>query len=337
MRSRIGRWGMVLLVGVGGLGWMAARTQAAEAQVDPLGSWREGPSKQRILSFIDTVTTEGPGFVPPEERIAVFDNDGTLWTEQPAYSQLFFTLDRLEQLAPEHPEWRAQQPFKAALERDLRTLARLTKPQLAELLAATHTGMSPELFVGEVRAWMQDARHPELRRAYALTVYQPMVELLAYLEAHGFTNYLVSSGGVDFMRAFAEPLYGIPSERVIGTGGKLRFEVRGSRAGLQKVPELADLNAEEGKAVHIWERLGRRPILAFGNSDGDLQMLQYTALAPGPRLALLLHHDDAEREVAYDRGSPIGALDKALDEARRHDWTVVSMRRDWARVFPEEP
>jgi phosphoglycolate phosphatase-like HAD superfamily hydrolase len=304
---------------------------------DPLPSWNDGPHKQAILDFVATVNAEGGDqFVAEGERIAVFDNDGTLWCEQPRYIQLGFVLDRVRSLAPRHPEWQEQQPFKAILANDREALAALTKHDLAALIAVTHAGITTEEFARVVREWIDTARHPRFGRLYTECVYQPMLELLAYLRANGFQTWIVSGGGVDFMRVFAEAVYGIPLAQVIGSSGKVRFEFRDSRPVLVKLPELSSFDDKEGKPANIHLHVGRRPILAGGNSDGDLAMLQYTAGSEGRSLALIIDHDDAEREYAY-RVSPLGRLETALVEAEQRGWTVVSMKDDWRAVFADAP
>jgi phosphoglycolate phosphatase-like HAD superfamily hydrolase len=301
---------------------------------DPLPAWNDGPTKQAILDFVAAVTTAGGDqFVTEGDRIAVFDNDGTLWCEQPLYIQLGFALDRVRSLAPEHPEWQEQQPFKAILVNDREALAALTKRDLAALIAATHAGITTDAFADIVRSWIGTAKHPRFERLYTECVYQPMLELLDYLRANGFQTWIVSGGGVDFMRVFAEAVYGIPPAQVIGSSGKVQFEFRDGRPVLVKLPELSSFDDKEGKPGNIHLHVGRQPILAGGNSDGDLAMLQYTAGGDGRSLALIVDHDDAEREYAY-RGSPLGRLEAALVEAGQRGWTVVSMKDDWNRVFP---
>ncbi len=304
---------------------------------DPLPSWNEGATKARITEFVEAVTdATGPLAVPPAERIAVFDNDGTLWAEQPMYFQLAFVMDRVRTLAPRQPAWARTAPFSIVLGTDTAALATLTVPDLLEMVAATHAGMPADTFRNVVTEWLATARHPRFSRPYVDLAYRPMLELLAYLRANGFKTYIVSGGGVDFLRAFAEALYGIPPEQVVGSMGETTFEIRDGQPVLVKQPGLHFLDDGPGKPVGIDRFIGRRPIAAFGNSDGDLQMLQYTAAGDGPRLMVYVHHDDAAREWAYDRASAIGHLDKGLDEAERRGWTVVSMRDDWRRVFAFE-
>ncbi len=302
---------------------------------DPLPSWHDGPSKDAIVRFVKRVSTEGsPQFVPPPERIAVFDNDGTLWAEQPLYFQLVFAIDRVRALAPEHPEWKDKQPFKAVLEGDLKTVMAGGEHALLELVMATHAGSTVEAFSQEVKRWLADAKHPGTGRPYTEMVYQPMLELLDYLRANGFKTYIVSGGGIEFMRAFTEDVYGIPPEQVIGSSIKTRFEFRDGTPVLVRLPEINFIDDKAGKPVGINQHVGRRPIAAFGNSDGDLQMLQWVAAGSGERFCLYVHHTDAAREWAYDRHSSIGRLDKGIDEARKNGWIIVDMKRDWGRIFP---
>jgi phosphoglycolate phosphatase-like HAD superfamily hydrolase len=313
-------------------------TLPATAADDPLPSWNDGVAKRAILGFVDRVTkVGGPGFVPVVERIAAFDNDGTLWCEQPVYVQAVFALDRARVMAEKDPSLAHSPAFRAILARDRDDMARFGEHEIAELVAATHAGMTPEAFLGIARDWLGNAEHPRFHRPYTRCVYQPQLELMDYLRAQGFQTFIVTGGGVDFVRAFAETVYSVPPERVIGSSTKTRFEVRGDDARLVKLPELNSVDDRAGKPININLHIGRRPILAFGNSDGDLAMLQYTASGPGPRLMLLVHHDDAEREYAYDRNSPVGRLGHAWDEAERRGWTVVSMKRDWRTVFTNRP
>jgi len=305
--------------------------------LDPLPSWNEGPAKARILAFVQAVTdASGKDFVPQPERIATFDNDGTLWCEQPMYVQMAFVLDRVKALAPRHPEWKTQQPFKAVLERDFKALHAQGEKGVVQILAATSTGMSADEFNRIAGSWIANARHPKFKRPYTELVYQPMLELLAYLRANEFKTFIVSGGGIDFMRPWTDRVYGIPPEQVVGSTGKLKYELRDGKPVLMRLAAIDHIDDGPGKPVGIQTHIGRRPIAAFGNSDGDLQMLQYTAAGGGARLMLLVHHTDAEREYAYDRKSSIGRLDKALDEADAKGWTVVSMKADWKRIFPFE-
>jgi phosphoglycolate phosphatase-like HAD superfamily hydrolase len=322
-------------VGVGVCGWSAAASAQATSN-DALPSWNDGEAKASLTDFVARVTTEGgPSYVPPPERIATFDNDGTLWAEKPVYFQLQFAIDRIKALAPRHPEWKDRQPFKAVLEDDLAALAAAGSHGLLEVLAATHAGMTTDAFNGIVADWLVTARHPRFDRPYTGMVYQPMLELLGYLRGNGFKTFIVSGGGVEFMRVFADKVYGIPPEQVVGSSGVVKFESGADgKPALVKLPKVEFIDDGPGKPVGINRFIGRLPILAFGNSDGDLEMLQYTAAAGGARFMGLVHHTDAEREWAYDRHSHVGRLDKALDEANRRGWTVVDMKRDWRIVFP---
>ncbi len=305
---------------------------------DPLPSWNDTAPKKAIVAFVEKVTKEGsPDFVPVPERIATFDNDGTLWAEQPMYFQLAFTLDRVKALAPQHPEWKTKEPFASLLKGDLKAALAGGEKGLLEMMAATHTGMTTEEFSKSVSDWISTAKHPKTGKLYTEMVYQPMLELLDYLRANGFKTFIVSGGGIEFMRPWAENVYGIPPEQVVGSSGKLKFELRDGKPVLMKLPEINLIDDKAGKPVGIQQHIGRRPIAAFGNSDGDLQMLQWTTAGNGARFALLVHHTDAEREFAYDRKSHIGTLDKAWDEAVAKGWTVVSMKDDWKTIFPAKP
>jgi hypothetical protein len=307
-------------------------TQGAAA--DALPSWNDTGAKKAIVAFVERVTTPGSSdFVPVPERIAVFDNDGTLWAEQPMYFQAFFLIDRVKALAPQHPQWQTQEPFASLLKGDMKGVAAAGEKGLLEMLAATHTGMTTEQFNKTVSDWIATARHPVTGKLFTDMVYQPMLELLTYLRANGFKTFIVSGGGVEFMRAWTERIYGIPPEQVVGSSMKLKFEMRDGKPVLVKLPTI-DLNDDkEGKPIGIESRIGRRPLMAFGNSDGDLQMLQWTAAGAGARFNLYVHHTDAAREWAYDRQSHVGRLDKGLDEAKAKGWTVVSMKDDWKVVF----
>src|SRR4051812_13734245 len=312
--------------------------QQVHAQTDPLPSWNDGATKTSIIAFVSRVTAQGgPDFVPVEQRIATFDNDGTLWTEQPIYVQLAFALDRVKAMAPMHPEWKDKQPFKAVLEGDMKTLAESGERGMLELVAATHAGMTTDEFGRLVTDWLATARHPRFNRPYTELVFHPMVELLAYLRANGFKTFIVSGGGIEFMRPWTARVYGISPEQVVGSSAKTRFEMRDGRPVLFRLPEVNFIDDKAGKPVGINEYIGHRPIAAFGNSDGDLEMLQWTTMAGGPRLGLLVHHTDAEREYAYDRKSHFGKLENALDAAALNKWTVVDMKNDWKKVFAFEP
>jgi hypothetical protein len=315
---------------------ISARAQTA-ASGDTLPSWNDGATKQAILNFVSAVTREGlPDFVPPAERIATFDNDGTLWVEHPMYIQLAFVLDRVKATAPIHPEWTNTQPFKAAREGDMKTLGATGEHGMAELVMATHAGMTTEEFQKIVIDWFATARHPRFKRPYTELSYQPMIELLAYLRANGFKTFIVSGGGIEFMRPWTERVYGVPPEQVVGSSIKTKFQMRDGRPELFRLPEMNFIDDNVGKPVGINEFIGRRPIAAFGNSDGDLQMLQWTTMSGGVRLGMLVHHTDAEREYAYDRDTSFGRLDKALDAAAENKWTVIDMKNDWKRVFAFE-
>jgi len=328
MKRRTASFAITVLIG------LALLSTVAHAQ-DPLPSWNDGKAKQTIVAFVAKVTKEGaPDFVPPAERIAVFDNDGTLWPEQPMYFQLLFALDRVKVLAPQHPEWQDKEPFASLLKGDVKGALAGGERALAEILMATHAGMSTEEFAKIVQDWVATAKHPVTKRSYTEMVYQPMLEVLAYLRANGFKTFIVSAGGIEFMRPWAEKVYGVPPEQVVGSSIKTRFEWRDGQPVLMRLPELNFIDEKAGKPVGINEHIGRRPIAAFGNSDGDREMLQWTTAGKGARLALLVHHTDAEREWAYDRTSAMGRLDKALDETQARGWTVVSMKDDWKRIFP---
>ena len=310
-------------------------TAIAPAASDPLPSWNDGPSKSAINAFVRAVTDQsGPDYVRPSARIAVFDNDGTLWSEKPVYFQLFFAMDRVRQLAPRHPQWKTQQPFKAVLENDIKTLAASGKKGLLELVMATHSGMTTDEFSDIVQRWLKTAQHPTLRKPYTELVFEPMLELLAYLRANGFKTFIVSGGGIEFMRPWTEKVYGIPPEQVVGSSIVTRFEIREGKPVLVREPKVNFIDDGAGKPVGINQHIGRRPIFAFGNSDGDLQMLQWTVAGDGKRFAGIVHHTDGEREFSYDKGTHVGRLDKALIEARTKGWTVVDMQKDWKVIFP---
>jgi phosphoglycolate phosphatase-like HAD superfamily hydrolase len=315
-----------------------APVSALPAEPDPLPSWNPGPARGAIIDFVSRVTREGgPDFVPVPERIATFDNDGTLWCEQPAYVQAIFIRDRIRAMAPGHPDWKVAQPFKAIIEGDQDTLAALGGRGLAELVAVTHGGMTNDDFQMLVRDWIALAKHPRFDRPYTACVYQPMLELLAYLRASGFKTFIVSGGGVDFMRAWTERVYGIPPEQVVGSTIGLKYELRDDRPVIYRLPQVEFIDDRDGKAIGISRSIGRKPIAAFGNSDGDYEMLRYTTAAPGPRLGLIVHHTDAAREYAYDRNSPVGRLSRALDEAPGRGWIVLDMKTEWRTVFPPLP
>ncbi|MFL5045919.1 MAG: HAD family hydrolase [Xanthobacteraceae bacterium] len=317
----------------------ATPLSAARAQAAPLPSWNDGPAKAAIVGFVERVTREGSAdYVKPVERIATFDNDGTLWVEQPIYFQFAFAIDRVKAQAAQNPQWRETQPFRAVLEGDLGTIAATGMTGVTQLLAATHAGMTTDEYAKTAHEWLATARHPRFGRLYTDLVYQPQLELLGYLRANGFKTFIVSGGGVEFIRAFAERSYGIPPEQVVGSSGVTKFKIGpDGKPALLKEPTVEFVDDGPGKPVGINRVIGRRPILAFGNSDGDLQMLQWTAAGDEPRCMAILHHTDGEHEWAYDRISPVGRLDKALDEANAKGWTVVDMKRDWKKVFAFEP
>ena len=302
---------------------------------DPLPSWNDGAAKQAITAFVTKTTTDGSAdFVPPAERIATFDNDGTLWGEQPMYFQAFFIFDRIKQLAPTHPEWKDKEPFASVLKGDLKSALAGGERALLEMAMATHAGTTTEEFEKIVSDWANTAKHPKSGKHFTEMVYQPMLEVLAYLRANGFKTFIVSGGGIEFMRPWTEKVYGIPPEQVIGSSIKTKFEIRDGTPVLARLPELNFIDDKEGKPVAIQQHIGRRPIIAFGNSDGDFQMLEWTTAGEGARLALIVHHDDAQREYAYDRGSHIGKLEKGLDEAPKRGWTIISMKNDWKNIYP---
>jgi phosphoserine phosphatase len=311
---------------------LSLRVAAAD---DPLPSWNERAAKRAILDFVAAVTSEGsPDFVPEPARIAVFDNDGTLWVEQPYYNQLAFALDRVRALAPQHPEWATQEPFASALKGDLAGVLAGGEKAVVELVMATHAGMTTEAFAGIVRDWIATARHPKFGQPYTRLVYQPMLEILACLRANGFETWIVSGGGIEFMRPWTEATYGVPPERVLGSSIVTRYEVRDGVPALLRELKVDFIDDGPGKPVGIGKFVGRRPIAAFGNSDGDFEMLEWTTAGPGRRLGMIVHHDDTAREYAYDRDSRVGRLDRALDAAPRHGWRIISMKDDWTRIFP---
>ena len=303
-----------------------------------LPSWNENASREAVIDFVERVTREGGAdFVPAPERIAVFDNDGTLWAEQPIYFQLAFALDRIRAMAPDHPEWKTEAPFQAVLEGDHEAILASGKEGLVKIVMASHANQTTEEFAAEVDAWVETARHPRFDRPYTELVYQPMLELLEYLRANDFKTYIVSGGGIDFMRVFAEEVYGIPPEQVVGTRIESKYEVRDGTPVIIRQPEIAFIDDKEGKPLGIHQHIGRRPIFAAGNSDGDFQMLEWTTTGEGPRFGLLVHHTDEEREWAYDRDSHIGKLVRGLDEAETRGWHLVDMKADWKTIFAPKP
>jgi phosphoglycolate phosphatase-like HAD superfamily hydrolase len=308
----------------------------ATAIADPLPSWRDGKAKAAIVDFVARTTTVGPDFVAVGDRIATFDNDGTLWSEKPFYFQGVFVMDRIRAMAKDHPEWKETQPFQGVLENDMKAVLATGHKGLGELLAASSSGMSVSDFAAEVVAWTKTARDPRFDRPYTELVYQPMLELLAYLRANDYQTFIVSGGGVEFMRPWAEGAYGIPPSQIVGSSGRTEFRLDGDKAEILKLPAVEFVDDGPGKPVGINRFIGKRPILAAGNSDGDLQMLQWTTLSDGPRLGILIHHTDAAREWAYDRESDVGRLDKALDEAPKRGWLVIDMKTDWRVIYPFE-
>jgi len=318
------------------LGFALVFLAAATAQAsDPLPSWNDGKTKQAIIGFVEDVTQEGgPHYVPPEARIATFDNDGTLWVEYPMYTQVLFAFERVKELAPQHPEWKTKQPFKALLAGDMKTVGASGMKGLMEIVLATHSGMTATEFAQEAGDWLRDTQHPKFKRPYVEAIYQPQLELLDYLRANGFKTFIVSGGGIAFMRPVTQEAYGIPPEQVVGSSVVSEFKIKNGKPVLVRMPKIDFINDKAGKPVGIYEHIGRRPILAFGNSDSDMQMIEYTLGGEGRRLGLFVHHTDAEREFAYDRKSHVGTLDKALDQAAANGWIIVDMKKDWKAVFP---
>ncbi len=344
------RTGLTLLTtriaGAALLGWLvpwvlpaaapaAQDTSKTTSTADPLPSWNDGPAKAAILEFVARVTKEGsPDFVPLAARIAAFDNDGTLWSEQPNYFQGFFVFDRIKTLAPDHPEWKEKEPFASALQGDVKGALSGGPQALEELLMATHAGMTADEFETIVKDWLATAKHPRFNRPFTELVYQPMLELMDYLRAAGFKPYIVSGGGVEFMRPWVEGVYGIPPEQVVGSSIQTKYSVQDGKPVIMRLPKIDFIDDGPGKPVGIHKFIGRRPVMAFGNSDGDRQMLQYTSAGDGPRFGPIVHHTDADREWAYDRASHVGKLDKALDDAQSQGWTVVDMKQDWKVIYP---
>jgi hypothetical protein len=320
------------------LGFVLGFCALATAQdIDSLPSWNNGKAKQSIIDFVEKVTkVDSPDFVPSSERIATFDNDGTLWAEQPLYSQLLFALERVYVLAPEHPEWKDKEPFASLLKGEVKNALAGGEHAILEIIMATHAGNTTQEFEKIVKDWISIAKHPTTKRSYTDMVYQPMLEVLAYLRSKDFKTFIVSGGGIEFMRPWSGPVYGVPPEQVIGSSIKVEFEMHEGTPVLVRLPEIDFFDDKEGKPVAIHQQIGQRPIAAFGNSDGDLQMLQWTAAGKGPRIAVYVHHTDSEREWAYDRKSSIGRLDKGLDEARSKGWTIVDMKQDWKVIYPHE-
>jgi haloacid dehalogenase-like hydrolase len=316
---------------------LAILSQAVPAVAqDALPSWNDGDAKSSIVDFVTAVTTEGgPNYVAPADRVATLDNDGTLWSEQPYYFQLAFALDRIKALAPDHPEWQDTEPFKSVLAGDLKGVAASGKKGLAQILAASHTGMTTDEFAAIVSEWISTARHPVTGKRYTEMVYQPMLELLDYLRSNDFEVYIVSGGGIEFMRPWTEEVYGVPPENVVGSSVKTKLQARNGSPVIVRLPELNFMDDKEGKPIGINQHIGKRPIAAFGNSDGDFEMLDWTTSGDGLRFGMIVHHDDAEREYAYDRDSHIGQLKKGLDLGPERGWTIVSMKNDWKVIYPD--
>ncbi|MEI8596128.1 HAD family hydrolase [Photobacterium sp. Hal280] len=317
--------------------WLnAVMMPAAFAAADPLPSWNDTATKQQMMQFVEQTTDKNsPQFVPVAERIATFDNDGTLWAEQPAYFQLFYAIDRVKDQADKHPEWKTEEPFASILKGDMEGVKKSGMEGLMKLVMVTHANMTTAQFYQSVEQWVQTAKHPVTNKPFTEMVYQPMLELLNYLRSNGYKTYIVSGGGVEFMRTWAPQVYGIPPEQIIGSTIKTEFKLVEGKPAITRLPEIDFIDDKEGKPVNIQKIIGRRPVIAFGNSDGDLAMLQWTKAGSGPRMSLLLHHTDAEREWAYDKESSIGHLDKALSVAEKEQWIVVDMKRDWKQVFPQ--
>jgi phosphoglycolate phosphatase-like HAD superfamily hydrolase len=312
-----------------------ASPTSSPASADPLPSWNEGAGKKAIVDFVERTTRQGgPDFVAQAERIAVFDNDGTLWAEQPMYVQLAFALDRVKALAAQHPEWKTTQPFKGVLESDLKAVLAGGERGLMQIIGATHAGTTTDEFDAIVTDWIASARHPGTKRLYTEMVYQPMLEVLTYLRANGYKTFIVSGGGVEFMRPWVERVYGIPPEQVVGSRIKVKHEVRDGVPVLLRLPEIDLIDDKAGKPVGIHQVIGRRPTIAFGNSDGDFEMLEWTTSAKGPRLGVIVHHTDGEREWAYDRDSHIGQLVRGLDEGPKRGWVIVDMKSEWKVIYP---
>ena len=306
------------------------------ARADDLSSWNDGATKQAIIDFVSAVSTEGGAdFVAPDERIAVFDNDGTLWGEQPMYVQLAFALDRVKALAPEHPEWKQTEPFKSVLAGDAAGIAASGEKGLVELVAASHAGMTSDEFTKIASDWIETAKHPKSGKPYTDMIYQPMLELISYLKANGFEVFIVSGGGIEFMRPWTERVYGIPPQNVVGSSIESKYDVKDGKPEIVRLPNVDFIDDGPGKPVGIYTHIGRRPIAAFGNSDGDFQMLEWTNSRPGRSFGLIVHHDDGDREYAYDRDSHFGRLDKGLTEGPKRGWTIVSMKNDWEKIYPE--
>ena len=302
---------------------------------DPLPSWKEGPTKDAILTFVNNITSESSqDFIPTEDRVATFDNDGTLWSEQPVYFQLMFVVDEIKKMAKDHPEWETTEPYKTVIENDGKNILKLKKEDLIQLLITTHSDISLQDYEKNVSDWIATAQHPKFKVKYTEMVYQPMLELIQLLQKNEFKVYIVSGGGIDFMRVWAQDVYGIPKNQIIGSSLKSKFEMKDNKTEIIKTAEVDFIDDKEGKPVAIQKHIAKKPIFAAGNSDGDLQMLQYSADQSISNFQLIVHHTDSIREWAYDRNSHIGKLDKALDEAIQRNWTVVDMEKDWMKIYP---
>lgn len=318
------------------LSWLLPLERGKNHAEVELPSWRDSVTRHALLTFVrNAADPKSADYIPPSERIAVFDNDGTLWSEQPFCFQALFIFDRIRELAPQHPEWNDQEPFASVLKGNPKAALAGGDRSLLEMAMATHAGTTTAEFERIVSAWISTARHPETGRLYTEMVYQPMLELLAYLRANGFKTFIVSGGGIEFMRPWAEKAYGIPPEQVIGSSIRTTYQLIDGKPVLARLPEVDFIDDKAGKPVGIHQHIGRRPVFAAGNSDGDFEMLEWTTAGPGSRFALLIHHDDAHREWAYDRGSHVGQLDRGLDESSRRGWTVVSMKNDWNQIHIE--
>jgi len=328
-------WLSILLIILVSCNSQPTENPKTQSKIDPLPSWHDGNAKKAIIDFVKATTDQSSAsFIPESERIAVFDNDGTLWSEQPMYFQFLFAIDRIKQLSSKHPEWKAQQPFKAVLENDMETVKQSGVNGLLTLTLAAHSHVTTDEFGKIVKKWIDTARHPKTGKLYKEMVFQPMLEVLNYFRNNSFKTYIVSGGGLDFMRPWTEEVYGIPPEQVIGSSGKYEFKYENGNAVIVKLPEIDFIDDKEGKPIGIHKFIGRKPVAAFGNSDGDLQMLEWTASGKGKRLMVYIHHTDAKREWAYDRESYIGRLNKGLDEANAKGWIVVDMKKDWSRIYP---
>ena len=314
---------------------MILSSVTASQPQDPLPSWNDGPNKQAIIEFVTKTTDQNQAsFIPPTRRIATFDNDGTLWSEQPLYFQAIYIFDRIRELAPEHPEWQQKEPYASVLNGDSKSALAGGKQALLEMLMGTHAAVTASEFSESVADWLASARHPDSGKPYTAMVYKPMLELLDYLRDNDFKVFIVSGGGIDFLRVFAEEVYGVPPEQVVGSSLKAKYEIRNGLPVIVKQAEVDFIDDKAGKPVGIHRYIGRRPILAVGNSDGDFEMLEWTSAGEGPSLAMIVHHDDAKREWAYDRESHIGRLVRGLDEGPQRGWKIISMKNDWNLIYP---